>query len=180
MVRPWPRAGLAVMLACCLAAPSSGVRRESPAVEDYVTEQLTVVASAFLERRSQALVPKHDRDRRDMPTEVLGVRISPKLARSQERAVRELETRNRAPVAGGPAYTGARTRLDPARAVRNGDRITLEAVEHTEVKYGGGKVVQSVRRRFVFRTRGEQITLVAERVLDPDAHPVNDPVTPDR
>ncbi len=131
-----PRVNLAVMLACCLAAPSSGVRRESPAVEDYVTEQLTVVASAFLERRSQALVPKHDRDRRDMPTEVLGVRISPKLARSQERAVRELETRNRAPVAGGPAYTGARTRLDPARAVRNGDRITLEAVEHTEVKYG--------------------------------------------
>jgi hypothetical protein len=180
MVRPWPRAGLAVMLACCLVAPSSGVRRESPAVEDYVTEQLTVVASTFLERRSQALVPKHDRDRRDMPTEVLGVRISPKLARSQERAVRELETRNRAPVAGGPAYTGARTRLDPARAVRNGDRITLEAVEHTEVKYGGGKVVQSVRRRFVFRTRGEQITLVGERVLDPDAHPVNDPITPDR
>jgi hypothetical protein len=115
-----------------------------------------------------------------MPTEVLGVRISPKLARSQERAVRELETRNRAPVAGGPAYTRARTRLDPARAVRSGTRITLEAVEHTEVRYGGGKVVQSVRRRFVFRTRGEQITLVAERVLDPDAHPVNDPLSPDR
>jgi hypothetical protein len=180
MVRPWPRAGLAVALAACLAAPSSGVRRDSPAVEDYLTRQLTAVASTFLQRRSQALVPHHDRDRRDMPTEVLGVRISPKLARSQARAVRELETRNRAPVEGGPAYTGARTRLDPARAVRSGDRITLEAVEHTEVRYGGGKVVQSVRRRFVFRTRGEQITLVAERVLDPDAHPVNDPVTPDR
>ncbi|NKZ05742.1 hypothetical protein [Actinomadura latina] len=178
MVRPW--LALAVVLAACLAAPSSSVRRESPAVEDYVTRQLTAVASTFLERRSQALVPKRDRDRCDTPTEVLGVRISPTLARSQERALRELEASSRAPVEGGPAYTGARTRLDPARAVRSGDRITLEAVEHTEVRYGGGKVVQSVRRRFVFRTRGEQITLVAERVLDPDAHPVNDPVSTDR
>ncbi|MEU5989005.1 hypothetical protein ABZ806_08510 [Spirillospora sp. NPDC047418] len=178
MVRPWRRAGLALVLAVCLVAPSSSVRPDAPAVEDYLTEQLTVVASAFLQRRSEALVPKHDRDA--MPTEVLGVRISPKLARSQERAVRELETRNRAPVAGGPAYTRARTRLDPSRAVRSGNRITLEAVEHTEVRYGGGKVVQSVGRRFVFRTRGEQITLVAERVLDPDAHPVNDPVSTDR
>lgn len=180
MVRPWRRAGLAVALAACLLAPSSTVRRENPAVEDYVTEQLTVAANTFLQRRSQALVPKHDRDPRAMPTEVQGVRISPALVRSQERAVRELETRNRAPVEGGPAYTGARTRLDASSAVRTGDRITLEAVEHTEVRYGGGKVTQSVRRRFVFRTRGEQITMVAERVLDPDAHPVNDPVSPDR
>ncbi|NEA29628.1 hypothetical protein [Actinomadura bangladeshensis] len=178
MVRPWRRAGLALALAVCLAAPSSAVRREEPVVEDYLTDQLTVVASAFLQRRSEALLPKHDRDA--VPTEVLGVRISPQLARSQEQAVRELETRNRAPVAGGPAYTRARTRLDPSRAVRSGDRITLEAVEHTEVRYGGGKVVQSVRRRFEFRTRGEQITMVAERVLDPDAHPVNDPLSPDR
>ncbi|MEV4674512.1 MULTISPECIES: hypothetical protein [Actinomadura] len=178
MVRPWRRAGLAVVLAACLVAPSSAVHREPPAVEDYVTEQLTVAARAFLARRSQALV--HAQDRRAMPVEVQGVRISPTLARAQERAVRELETRNRAPVAGGPAYTGARTRLDASRAVRDGNRITLEAVEHTEVKYGGGKFTQSVRRRFEFRTRGEQIIMVAERVLDPGARPVNDPVTPDR
>ncbi|WP_067795565.1 hypothetical protein [Actinomadura formosensis] len=180
MVRPWPRVGLAVALAACLLTPSSAVRRGSPAVDDYVTRQLTVAANTLLERRSQALVPKRDRDRRAMPAEVLGVRISPRLMRSQERAVRELETHNRAPVEGGPAYTGARTRLDPSRAVRTGDRITLEAVEHTEVRYGGGKVTQAVRRRFEFQTRGEQITLVAERVLDPDAHPVNDPAPADR
>ncbi|NDU73332.1 hypothetical protein GWI34_11890 [Actinomadura sp. DSM 109109] len=179
MVRPWPRAGLAAALAACLLAPSSGVRGEAPVVEDYVTQQLTVAANAYLERRSQALVQKGGRDGRDAPTEVLGVRISPSLVRSQERAVRELESRNRAPVEGGPAYTGARTRLDGGRAVRDGDRITLEAVEHTEMRYGSGgrgRVTQSVRRRFDFRATGEQITLVGERVLDPGAHPVNDPL----
>lgn len=176
MVRPWRRAGLAVVLAACLLAPSSTVRREDPAVDDYVTKQLTVAARTFLQSRSQALVQKGDRDRRATPTEVLGVRISPRLVRSQERAVRELETRNRAPVEGGPAYTGARTSLDGEHAFRTGDRITLEAVEHTEMRYGSGKVTQSVRRRFVFRARGEQIILVGEHVLDPGAHPVNDPV----
>ncbi|GAA2301884.1 hypothetical protein AB0C84_36190 [Actinomadura sp. NPDC048955] len=180
MVRPWPRAGLAVALAACLLAPSSGVRGPTPAVEDYVTRQLTVAANTYLARRSQALVQKDGRDRRAAaPTEVLGVRISPSLVRSQEKAVRELETRNRAPVEGGPAYTGARTRLDEGRAVRTGDRITLEAVEHTEMRYGRGgrgKVTQSVRRRFEFRASGEQITMVGERVLDPAAHPVNDPL----
>ncbi|SFN79729.1 MULTISPECIES: hypothetical protein [Actinomadura] len=176
MVRPWPCAGLAVVLAACLLAPSSTVRRENPPVEDYVTEQLTVAARAYLQRRSQALVQKGDRDRGDAPTEIQGVRISPRLVRSQESAVRELEARSRAPVEGGPAYTGARTSLDGGHAFRTGDRITLEAVEHTEMRYGSGKVTQSVRRRFVFRTRGEQITLVGERVLDPGAHPVNDPV----
>ncbi|TDD64299.1 hypothetical protein E1293_41660 [Actinomadura darangshiensis] len=180
MVRPWPRAGLALVLAACLLAPSSGMRRESPAVAGYVTEQLTVVAGTYLQHRSQALVQKGDRERRATPTEVQGVRISPTLVRSQERAVRELEIRNRAPVDGGPAYTGARTRLDGGRAFQTGDRITLEAVEHTEIRYGGGKVTQAVRRRFVFRTRGEQITMIAERVLDPDAHPVNDPPGADR
>lgn len=64
--------------------------------------------------------------------------------------------------------------------MREGDRITLEAVENTVVRYGSGEVTQSVRRRFVFRTRGQQITLVGERVLDPDARPLNDPVGPDR
>ncbi|WP_141580967.1 hypothetical protein [Actinomadura sp. WMMA1423] len=176
MVRPWPRAGLAVVLAACLLAPSSGVRGETPVVEDYVTRQLTVAASTYLERRSEALVRGADRDRRTAPTEVLGVRISPSLVRTQEKAVQELETRNRAPVEGGPAYTGARTRLDGGRAVRTGDRITLEAVEHTEMRYGSGKVTQSVRRRFEFRATGEQITMVGERVLDPGAHPVNDPL----
>ncbi|WP_433474538.1 hypothetical protein ACQPZP_38285 [Spirillospora sp. CA-142024] len=176
MVRPWPRVGLAVVLAACLLAPSSTVRRDDPVVEDYVTEQLTVAANTYLQRRSQALVQKHDRDPRATPTEVQGVRISPRLVRSQERAVRELETRNRAPVAGGPAYTGARTRLDDGHAVRSGDRIMLEAVEHTEMRYGSGKVTQSVRRRFDFRARGEQLIMVGERVLDPGAHPVNDPV----
>ncbi|MGI5206768.1 hypothetical protein ACQEU6_34985 [Spirillospora sp. CA-108201] len=179
MVRPWPRAGLAIVLAACLVAPSSGVRGQTPAVEDYVTRQLTVAANTYLARRSEALVQKDGRGRRTAPTEVLGVLISPSLVRSQEKAFRELETRNRAPVAGGPAYTGARTRLDEGRAVRTGDRITLEAVEHTEMRYGRGgrgKVTQSVRRRFEFRARGEQITMVGERVLDPGAHPVNDPL----
>lgn len=176
MVRRWPRAGLTIALAGCLVAPSSAVRHESPVVDADVTRQLTIAAATLLERRTHALVQKHHRERRAAPSEVFGVRISPRLARSQERAVRELENRNRAPVAGGPAYTGSRTSLDGGRAVRTGNRITLEAVEHTEVRYGGGKVTQEVRRRFEFRMRGEQITLVGERVLDPGAHPVNDPV----
>ena len=176
MVRPWSRAGLALVLAACLAAPSSAAVRRAPAVDADVTRQLTIAANTLLQRRSQALVQKHHRDHVSAPREVYGVRISPRLVRSQERAVRELENRNRAPVEGGPAYTGARTSLDGGHAVREGDRITLEAVENTEVRYGSGKVTQSVRRRFVFRTQGQQIILVGERVLDPDAHPVNDPV----
>ena len=177
-MRPWPRAGLAVALAACLVAPSSAVLRENPEVDADVTRQLTIAANALLQHRSQALVQKGRHEDVSAPREVYGVRISPDLARSQERAVRELENRNRAPVEGGPGYTGARTSLDDGRAVRQGDKITLEAVEHTEVRYGGGKVTQSVRRRFVFRTQGQQITLVSERVLDPGAHPVNDPIDP--
>ncbi|TYB48400.1 hypothetical protein [Actinomadura chibensis] len=180
MLRRWPLTGLTAVLALCLAAPSSGVRRGSPVVDADVTRQLTIAASALVDRRSQALVQNHGRDRRDTPPEVFGVRIAPGLARSQERAVRELENRNRAPVEGGPAYTGARTSLDAGRAVRTGNRITLDAVEHTEVRYGSGRVTQSVRRRFDFRTSGDQIILVGERVLDPGARPVNDPGDPER
>jgi hypothetical protein len=176
MARHWTRAGLAAVLACCLLAPSSGART-SPVVEDYTTRQLTVAANTLLQRRSEALVQRRRHPHREVPTEVLGVTISPHVVRTQERAVRELENGSRAPVPGGPAYTGARTSLDARRAVRSGaGRITLEAVEHTVVRYGTGKVTQSVRRRFDFRTRGEQIILVGERVLDPAAHPVNDPV----
>ncbi|TDE30945.1 hypothetical protein [Actinomadura sp. 6K520] len=180
MVRPWLRAGLVFALAACLLAPSSAVRRVDPDVDADVTRQLTIAAGTLLRHRSQALVLKHHRDHAPAPREVYGVRISPRLARSQERAVRELQNRNRAPVEGGPAYTGARTSLDGGHAVRKGDRITLEAVENTVVRYGSGKVTQSVRRRFVFQTRGQQITLVAERVLDADARPVNDPFAPAR
>ncbi|MBT2210608.1 MULTISPECIES: hypothetical protein [Actinomadura] len=180
MARAWTRTGLSVVLAGCVLVPaSSAVREPSPRVDADTTRQLTAAARALLVRRSEALVQRRHRDRR-APTEVLGVRISPGVARVQERAVRELENRNRAPVEGGPAYTGARTRLDGGEAIRTGDRITLEAVEHTEVRYDTGSLVQSVRRRFEFRTRGEQITLVGERVLDPAAHPVNDPEPPAR
>ncbi|WP_131739786.1 hypothetical protein [Actinomadura roseirufa] len=180
MVRQLTRAGLAVAAAACaLLSASSAVRPPAPTLDADTTRQLTAAADTLLQRRSQALVQRRHRDA-GTPAEVLGVRISPRLATVQERAVRELETRNRAPVAGGPAYTGARTRLDGGRAVRSGDRITLEAVEHTEVRYDTGKVTQSVRRRFEFRTRGEQITLVGERVLDPAARPVNDPALPAR
>lgn len=179
MVRRWTRAGLAVALAGCALLPSSAVRPPSPTVDTETTRQLTVAAGTLLERRSQALVEQRHRDRRP-PEEILGVRISPRVASVQERAVRELETRTRAPVEGGPAYTGARTRLDEGTATRTGDRITLEAVEHTEVRYDSGKVTQSVRRRFEFETRGEEITLIGEHVLDPAAHPVNDPDLPTR
>ncbi|QXJ22098.1 hypothetical protein AGRA3207_003044 [Actinomadura graeca] len=180
MVRQWTRAGLAIVLAGCALLPaSSAVPRIPPAVDAETTRQLTAAASTLLERRSQALVQQRHHDRRP-PAEVLGVRISPRVAHVQERAVRELETRNRAPVEGGPAYTGARTRLEAGKATRAGDRITLEAVEHTEVRYDTGKLTQSVRRRFEFRTRGEQITLIGERVLDPSARPVNDPDLPSR
>ncbi|MFD0685444.1 hypothetical protein [Actinomadura fibrosa] len=168
-------AGLAVALAGCALLPASSEAGRGPArVDPEITQQLTAAAGTLLERRSQALVQKRHGERRP-PAEILGVRISPKVARVQEKAVRELETRNRAPVEGGPAYTGARTRLAEGKATRTGDRITLEAVEHTEVRYGSGKLTQSVRRRFEFRTEGEEITLVGERVLDPSARPVNDP-----
>lgn len=175
MVRQWTRAGLAVaaMAACAVLPASSVVGAPDPTVDADTTEQLTVAARTLLQHRSQALVQRRNHEP-GAPAEILGVRISPSLARIQERALRELENRNRAPVEGGPAYTGARTRLESGRAVRAGDRITLEATEHTEVRYRTGKVTQSVRRRFEFTTRDEQITLVGERVLDPSAHPVND------
>ncbi|MEU6749746.1 hypothetical protein ACQPZ8_44525 [Actinomadura nitritigenes] len=175
MARHWTRAGLAVALACCLAAPSSAVRSGPSAVDAVTTRQLTAAAGTLLQGRSEALVQRHARPHPEVPTEVLGVRISPRVARVQERAFRELENSNRAPVEGGPAYTGARTSLDARRAVRTGDRITLDAVEHTVVRYRTGKVTQSVPRRFDFRQRGDDIVLVGERVLDPKAQPVNDP-----
>jgi hypothetical protein len=176
MVRHRTRLGLALLaMAACAVPPSSAVGLGAPTVDEDTRRQLTVVASTLVEYRSQALVQKNRHDRRHVPTEILGVSISPRLARVQERAVRELENRTRAPVEGGPAFTGARTRLDAARAVRTGDRITLDAVEHTEVRYETGKVTQSVRRRFEFTAAGETITLTGERVVDPGARPINDP-----
>ncbi|MEU5883133.1 hypothetical protein [Spirillospora sp. NPDC047279] len=166
-----------VVIAGCVVLPSSApLAGGAPTVDDETTRQLTVAARSLLERRSEALVqtPRR-RARQHAPSEILGIRIAPGVARAQDRAVRELSNRNRAPVEGGPAYTGARTRLSADRAVRSGDRITLEATEHTEVRYENGRLTQSVRRRFEFTARGEQITLVAERVLDPAAHPLNDP-----
>lgn len=178
MVRLWTRAVLAVALAAaCLLLPSAEIRRGAPPRMDHeTTEQLAAVAKTLLQHRSQALVQTRDRERSRLPEEILGVRISPQVARGHARAVRELEGRNRAPVEGGPAYTGAKTTLDAASAVRDGDVVTLEAVEHTVVRYDTGKVRQDVRRRFEFRDIGGRLTLIGERVLDPDARPVNDPV----
>ncbi|WP_067490910.1 hypothetical protein [Actinomadura hibisca] len=167
--------GLAFALAGCVLLPSSAVPPGRPVVDAETTRQLTAAARALVQDRSQALVAR--RDRRP-PAEVLGVRISPRLAGVQERAVRELAGRNRAPVAGGPVFTGVRTTLAADRAVRRGDRITLEATEHTEARYDTGRFVQSVRRRFEFTTRDRRLTLVGEGVLDPAARPVNDPERP--
>ena len=179
MVRHWTRLGLALAMAACALPSSSVLNSGALTVDEYTRRQLTAAAGTLVRYRSQALVHSN-RERRRIPHEVLGVVISPQLARVQESAVRELENRNRAPVAGGPAFTGARTRLDAARAVREGDRITLDAVEHTEVRYGSGKLVQSVRRRFEFTAVGDAITLTGERVVDPDARPINDPDPRDR
>ncbi|MBE1533705.1 hypothetical protein [Actinomadura algeriensis] len=171
------RAVLAVAVAAaCLPASSSAVRLGTPRMDHETTEQLTFVARTLLRQRSQALVQTRDRDRSRLPEEILGVRISPRVARAHARTVRELENRNRAPVEGGPAYTGAKTTLEEIEAVRHGDVVTLEAVEHTVVKYDTGKVRQDVRRRFEFKDIDGRLTLVGEQVLDPGAHPVNDPV----
>ncbi|WP_157420309.1 hypothetical protein [Actinomadura kijaniata] len=167
--------GMALVLAACVALPTAASPVTRSPVGPDTTVQLTAAARALVETRSRALVaPRRPAEQRP-PVEVLGVRISPDLVRRQEHAVRELETRNRAPVAGGPAFTEARTRLAARRTVRVGDLITLEAVEHTEVRYDTGAVTQSVRRGFDFRERGEQFVLVRERVLDPAARPINDP-----
>lgn len=177
MVRLWLRVFLAVAVAvACLAVPSSAMRRGAPRVDGETTEQLAAVAHTLLQRRSQALVQTRDRDRTRLPEEILGVRISPRVARVQAKAVRELENRNRAPVEGGPAFTAARTTLDEASAVRDGDVVTLEAVEHTVVRYDTGRMRQDVRRRFEFKDIDGRLTLVGEQVLDPDVRPVNDPV----
>jgi hypothetical protein len=170
------RPGLVLAVAACAGLIPATVPLAPPTVDAETERQLTVAASALVGLRSQALVQRDRTDRPPrLPTEVLGVTISPRLVRAQERALRELENLGRAPVEGGPAYTGARTRLEPDRAIRSGDRITLDAVEHTEIRYGTGKVTQSIRRRFEFTTEGERITLTDERVVDRDAHPVNDP-----
>jgi hypothetical protein len=169
------RMGLVLALAACAGLSPSTVPLRTPTVDPETERQLTLAASALVGQRSLALVRQGRDDRRAVPAEVLGVTISPRLARAQERAVRELENRNRAPVEGGPAYTGAHTHLEPSQAVRNGDRITLDAVEHTEVRYDNGKVTQSIRRRFEFTTKGERITLMGEQLVDRDAHPFNDP-----
>ncbi|MFI0353762.1 hypothetical protein [Actinomadura sp. 9N407] len=175
MVRHWTRLGLVLAVAACLVPPSSALGRDLPTVDEDTKKQLTAAASTLVQNRSQALVQRSRERPESVPDEILGVVISPKVAKVQERAVRELENRNRAPIEGGPPYTGARTRLEPARAVRSGDHITLEAIEHTEVRYRTGKVIQSIRRRFDFTTQGERITLTGERVIDPKATPVNDP-----
>jgi hypothetical protein len=173
MVRHLTRLGLvAAALAACAMLPSSTIALSSPTVDEDTTRQLTLAARALLQHRSEALVQQHRTHR--PPREVMGVRISPSLARKQRRAVRELENRSRAPVEGGPAYTDARTRLEADRAIRTGDRITLDVTEHTEVRYETGKVTQAVRRRFDFTARGAEITLVGEHVLDPKARPLND------
>ncbi|MFD0902619.1 hypothetical protein [Actinomadura sediminis] len=181
MVRLWLRVFLAAALvAACLQVPSSATLRGAPRVDGETTEQLAAVARTLLQRRSQALVQTRDRDRTRLPEEILGVRISPQVARVHADAVRELENRNRAPVEGGPAYTGARTTLDTAEAVRVGDVVALEAVEHTVVRYDSGRVRQDVRRRFEFKDVDGRLTLIGERVLDPAVRPVNDPVRASR
>ncbi|MBX6766005.1 MAG: hypothetical protein IRY90_02415, partial [Actinomadura rubrobrunea] len=106
------RLGLAaVALAACATLSSSAVIDDSPTVDADTTRQLTIAARALLQYRSEALVQRPRS--RQAPTEVLGVRIAPHLARLQARAVRELQNRGRAPVEGGPPYTSARTTLEP-------------------------------------------------------------------
>jgi hypothetical protein len=177
MARHWIRLGLVVAVA--LATPSAAARLDDPAQVDVTTkEQLTVAARVMLERRSEALVDRA----RPLPAEVFGVRIAPQVASAQEDALRRLEGRNRAPVEGGPPFTSARTRLQPGRATRAGDRITLDATEYTEVRYqtpqGERAMRQRVRRRFEFTAGGGELVLVGERVVDPTASPINDPERP--
>jgi hypothetical protein len=85
-------------------------------------------------------------------------------------------------VEGGPPFTAARTHLEVGSVVREGNRITLEAIEYTEVAYvtpaGERAMTQQVRRRFEFAAEGGRITLVGEHVVDPDASPINDPDEP--
>jgi hypothetical protein len=175
MVRHWTRLGLVLAMAGGLVPASAVLGGTPPTVDEDTKQQLTAAARTLVQNRSQALVHRPRERPESVPGEILGIVISPGVAQVQERAVRELENRNRAPIEGGPPYTGARTRLEPAKVVRTGDRITLEAIEHTEVRYRTGKVTQSIRRRFDFTAQGERITLTGERVLDPDATPVNDP-----
>lgn len=175
------RAALAVLLAGCVIVPSSAVRHDGPPGVDRETErQLTVAARTMLEHRTEALVQRVRA--RSLPVEVLGVRISPQLVRAQQEALRRLEIRNRAPVPGGPPFTDAETRLTDASVVRRGDRITLDATEYTEVHYvtpqGRRAMTQRVRRRFEFTVGPDRITLVGERLIDPDAAPINDPDRP--
>ncbi|WP_175596075.1 hypothetical protein [Thermomonospora catenispora] len=175
------RAALAVLLAGCVILPSSTVRHDGPARVDQETErQLTVAARTMLEHRTEALVQRVRA--RSLPSEVLGVRIAPQVVRAQQEALRRLETRNRAPVPGGPPFTDAETRLTDASVVRRGDRITLDATEYTKIHYltpqGRRAVTQRVRRRFEFTVGPDRITLVGERLIDPDATPINDPDRP--
>ncbi|ACY99701.1 MULTISPECIES: hypothetical protein [Thermomonospora] len=167
-----------VLLAACLLTHSSAAGPAGPVTVDEETkQQLTAAARTMLERRTEALVQRSRT--RPLPSEVLGVRIAPELARRQQEALRRLKTRNRAPLPGGPPFTAARTRLEEATVVHEGDRITLEATEYTEVEYatpaGERAMTQRVRRRFEFATEGGRITLVGEQVVDPDADPINDP-----
>lgn len=185
MVLQWTRLGLAVgVLAACVAVPSSAALLASPRpVDDATTQQLTVAARTMLQRRTEALIQAGATARaRELPSEVLGVRISPRLVQAQTEALRDLEARNRAPVEGGPPFTAARTRLKAGRVTRNGDMITLDATEYTEVDYqtpaGRRAMTQSVRRRFEFAAQGGQLVLVGERVVDPAATPINDPDRP--
>lgn len=163
-----------------LPGASSAPSATGSFVDESTKEQLAKTARTVLEHRSQALV---ERSRPGpLPEEIFGVRISPGLASAQQQAVRELEARNRAPVAGGPAFTTARTRLKAVKAVRARDRITLDATEYTEVEYeptGDGRppvLVQAVRRRFEFKAEGKRLTLLAESRVGVTETPINDPV----
>jgi hypothetical protein len=94
MVRHWTRLGLALLaMAACAVPPSSAVGLGAPTVDEDTRRQLTVVASTLVEYRSQALVQKNRHDRRHVPTEILGVSISPRLARVQADAVEHTEVR---------------------------------------------------------------------------------------
>ncbi|RAY12179.1 hypothetical protein DPM19_26005 [Actinomadura craniellae] len=167
----------AALIAGCAALPSSSARTVPEPVDESTREQLATAARTVLQKRNDALV--HRVKSRSVPAEVAGVRLAPELVRRQRRAVRELETHNRAPVPGGPPYIAVRTRLGIDQVIRAGDRIVLDATEFTEARYespGGRRAVtQRVRRRFEFRARGERLTLLREHLLDSGARPFNDP-----
>jgi hypothetical protein len=178
MARTWTRRLLAAaaLVAGCAALPPAAARPTPTPVDASTREQLVAAAHTVLQKRNEALVRRVKT--RSVPAEVVGVRLAPEVVDRQRRAVRELETRNRAPVPGGPRYTAVRTRLGIDKVVRTGDRIVLEVTEFTEARYesprGRPAVTQRVRRRFDFLSRDDRLTLVDERLLEPGARPLND------